>query len=252
MVTVERDAPVRREAPPIAPSRPRARGVGRRRILRLLLVLVAIAVVVAQMWLERGPDAVPAEGSALEALETLAIAEPEPGDDYDRDAFGPAWSDVDSNGCDTRNDILARDLVEVAFADDTTACVVREGILEDPYTGATIAFLRGVETSRAVQVDHIVALKDAWIKGAADWDDDTRIEFANDPLNLIASDGPANMSKGASDAASWLPPDTRFRCPYVARQVAVKVAYELAVSPEENAAMHEVLATCPAEPLPLD
>jgi hypothetical protein len=215
-------------------------------------MLVAIAVVLAEMWLERGHDLVPAEGSALEALETLPIREPEPGDDYDRDAFGAAWSDVDSNGCDTRNDILARDLVEVTFADDTTACVVREGILEDPYTGATIAFLRGVETSGAVQVDHVVALKDAWVKGAVDWDAETRLAFSNDPLNLIASDGPANMSKGASDAASWLPPDTAFRCPYVARQVAVKVAYELAVSPEENEAMHEVLATCPAEPLPLD
>ncbi|AEG44601.1 HNH endonuclease family protein [Isoptericola variabilis] len=250
MVTVERDVPVRREVPPIAPDRLRTRGVGRRRLLRFLLMVVALAVVLVEIWLEHEPPPVPAEGSALEALETLAVREPGPGDDYDRDAFGPPWSDVDANGCDTRNDILARDMVEVTYADATTACVVREGILEDPYTGATIAFLRGVQTSGAVQVDHVVALKDAWVKGASEWDDETRLEFANDPLNLVASDGPANMAKGARDAASWLPPATSFRCPYVARQVAVKVEYELAVSPEEYEAMSEVLSTCPAEPLP--
>ncbi len=250
MVTVERDATVRREVPRISPDRLRTRGAGPRRLLRFALVLVALAVVLAQVWLEQDTRAVPAPGSALEALETLAVREPVAAHDYDRDAFGPPWYDVDANGCDTRNDILARDLARVAYADATTACVVREGVLEDPYTGATVAFLRGVQTSGAVQVDHVVALRDAWVKGAAQWDDETRLEFANDPLNLVASDGPANMSKGARDAAGWLPPDAAFRCPYVARQVAVKVAYELAVSPEENAAMRDVLETCPAEPLP--
>ena len=126
---------------------------------------------------------------------------------YDRDQYGPAWKDVDRNGCDTRNDILRRDLTAIVLKPSTQDCVVATGTLQDPYSGRAIDFVRGQETSSAVQIDHVVALSDSWQKGAQAWDATRREAFANDPLNLLAVDGPLNMQKGDGDAATWLPPN---------------------------------------------
>jgi hypothetical protein len=128
--------------------------------------------------------------------------------------------------------------------------VVLSGTLADPYSGHTIAFRRGASTSSAVQIDHVVALGDAWQKGAQGWDAAKRVAFANDPVNLLAVDGPLNEQKGDGDAATWLPPRTSFRCAYVARQVAVKVSYGLWMTQAEKTASATVLSSCPAEPLP--
>ena len=166
---------------------------------------------------------------------------------YTRALFGPAWYDVDGNGCDTRNDILTRDLVDRTYKN---ACQVATGVLHDPYTGTTIDFRRGVGTSSAVQIDHVVALGDAWQKGAQSWTPQRRVEFANDRLNLLAVVAAVNQAKGDGDAATWLPPRSSFRCSYVARQVAVKARYGLWVTQAEKGAMARVLATCPAQPLP--
>lgn len=190
-----------------------------------------------------------AAGSALEQLETLPVKGRAPKTGYDRDQFGPSWADVDHNGCDTRNDILARDLTAVIFKDGSKECVVASGTFADPYTGATINFTRGNETSTAVQIDHIVALSDAWQKGAQQLSAEERRQLANDPLNLMAADGPANGSKSDADAASWLPPNKAFRCEYVARQVAVKSRYQLWVTPPEHEAITGVLSTCPDQPV---
>ena len=197
-------------------------------------------------------DAVTGAGAetALAALGTLDVKGRAPKTGYDRDRFGPAWADTDRNGCDTRNDVLARDLVEETFKPGTKDCVVLTGSLADPYTGTTIAFQRGNATSSAVQIDHVVALSDAWQKGAQQLDAETRKQFANDPLNLLAADGPANQAKGAGDAATWLPPSTGFRCEYVARQVAVKAAYDLWVTQAEHDAIARVLSSCPGQLLP--
>ncbi|WP_366246666.1 GmrSD restriction endonuclease domain-containing protein [Cellulosimicrobium cellulans] len=189
-------------------------------------------------------------GSALAALTTLEVKGRAPRTGYDRDQFGPAWADVDRNGCDTRNDILARDLTGETFEPGTHDCVVLTGTLADPYTGTTIAFQRGNTTSSAVQIDHVVALSDAWQKGAQQLDAATRQQLSNDPLNLLAADGPTNQAKGDGDAATWLPPNTSFRCAYVARQVAVKAAYGLWVTQAEHDAIARVLSSCPDEPLP--
>ncbi|WP_350227705.1 GmrSD restriction endonuclease domain-containing protein [Paraoerskovia sediminicola] len=189
-------------------------------------------------------------GTALAAIATLAVKGRAPKTGYDRDEFGPAWADVDRNGCDTRNDILTRDLTERTYKAGTHDCVVLTGVLVDPYGGGTIAFQRGQTTSTAVQIDHVVALSDAWQKGAQQLSADERRELANDPLNLLASDGPLNMSKGDGDTATWLPPNKAFRCTYVARQVAVKQSYDLWVTTAERDAMTRVLTTCPDEPLP--
>src|SRR4051812_28754165 len=151
------------------------------------------------------PPPTAASGSALTALDGLAVKGRAPRSDYDRDAFGPAWADVDRNGCDTRNDILRRDLEDVVARYGTHGCVVLTGTLADPYSGKDISFVRGQDTSTAVQIDHVVALSDAWQKGAQAWDDTRRLAFANDPLELLAVDGGLNQSKRDGDAATWLP-----------------------------------------------
>jgi hypothetical protein len=166
---------------------------------------------------------------------------------YDRTLFGPAWADVDHNGCDTRNDILRRDLTAKTMSG---SCLVLTGTLHDPYTGKVIAFRRGVGTSNAVQIDHVVALGDAWQTGAQKFSAGTREAFANDPLNLLAVDGPTNQRKGDSDDATWLPPNKAFRCPYVARQVAVKARYHLWMTAAEKAAAVHILSGCPGQRLP--
>ena len=202
---------------------------------------------------EAGTNAVAGEaaaGTALEQLESIQIKGRAPKTGYDRDQFGPAWADVDHNGCDTRNDILARDLTAVVYKDGTKECVVASGTFADPYTGTTISFVRGNTTSTAVQIDHIVALSDAWQKGAQQLSAEERRQLANDPLNLMAADGPANGSKSDSDAASWLPQNKSFRCAYVARQTAVKAGYSLWMTQAEHDAIAAVLASCPDEPVP--
>ena len=181
---------------------------------------------------------------ALALLETLSIKGRAPKTGYDRDQFGTAWSDVDRNGCDTRNDMLKRDLNEETFRAGTGNCLVLTGILDDPYTASSIDFLRGQKTSWKVQIDHVVALSDAWQKGAQQLSAGQRLAFANDPINLQATDGPTNSSKGAGDAATWLPPNNSFRCEYVARQISVKSTYSLWVTQAEHDAMARILSNC--------
>ena len=195
---------------------------------------------------EPGADA----GSALAAVSELEVKGRAPRTNYDRDAFEYRSYDQDRNGCDVRNDVLRRDLVDLVIRPDTQGCVVDSGRLHDPYSGEVIDFVRGVGSSNAVQIDHVVALADAWQKGAQAWDAGTMREFGNDPLNLLAVDGPLNGQKGAGDTATWLPPNRGYRCAYVARQVAVKAEYGLWVTQAEHDAMVQVLGTCPGEALP--
>lgn len=190
-------------------------------------------------------------GTALAAVAELEVKGRAPKTGYDRDAFAYRAYDQDRNGCDVRNDVLRRDLTDLVIGAGTNGCVVTSGTLVDPYSGATIAFTRGAATSNDVQIDHVVALSDAWQKGAQGLEADTLRELGNDPLNLLAVDGPLNAQKGDGDAATWLPPDKTARCDYVARQVAVKVEYDLWVTQAERDAMVRVLAPCPDEPLPV-
>jgi hypothetical protein len=174
---------------------------------------------------------------------------------YSRDQFGPAWTDdvtvADGhNGCDTRNDILRRDLTDVVIKPGTHGCTVASGVLHDPYTNSAITFTRGPGTSTIVQIDHVVALADAWQTGAQQLSLAVRTNMANDPVELLAVSGPVNQQKGDADAASWLPPNKSFRCSYVAIQVAVKITYHLWVSPAEHDAIARVLSACPTQPLP--
>ena len=186
---------------------------------------------------------------AADLLATLPIKGRAPKTEYERALFGPTWADVDRNGCDTRNDILQRDLTGLMFT-NSVPCKVQSGVLPDPYTGSTINFLRGTTTSSDVQIDHVVALSDAWQKGAQQLTTEQRAAFANDPLNLQATDGPTNMQKGDGDAATWLPSNRGFRCEYVARQVSVKARYSLWVTQAEHDAIAGILSGCPGQPAP--
>lgn len=196
------------------------------------------------------PNAQPAYGStALQVLATLPIKGRAPKTGYDRALFGQAWADVDRNGCDTRNDTLKRDLTSVVFT-NSVPCKVQSGNLADPYTATTISFVRGSATSNAVQIDHVVALSDAWQKGAQQLSTEQRTAFANDPLNVQATDGPTNLKKGDGDAATWLPPNKEFRCEYVARQISVKASYGLWVTAAEHDAMTRILDNCSGQLAP--
>ena len=229
----------------------------RRRVLGVLLIAFAIMLAI---FLNRPQESSPASSSssapsnspvaagsevARTALDMLAVKGRAPKTGYARTQFGDGWLLVGS--CDTRNIILNRDLSNVTVGD---SCKVASGVLADPYTGTTISFVRGKDTSDLVQIDHVVALSNAWQTGAQLLPADKRIAFANDPLELLAVDGQANQAKGDGDAATWLPANKAFRCQYVARQIAVKLKYQLWVTPAEKQAMANVLTSCPNQKLP--
>lgn len=182
---------------------------------------------------------------AKDVLENLAVKDKDTAHKYYRKAFYDSWGTT-ASGCNTREAILARDLTDVKYKDNS--CKVESGTLLDPYTGKTIQFQRGQDTSSAVQIDHVVALSNAWSTGAYDLDETTRYNISQDPLNLLAVDGPANQEKSDQAADTWLPSNEAFKCQYVARQISVKYKYQLWVTPAEKLAMQKVLANCPEEP----
>jgi hypothetical protein len=188
------------------------------------------------------PDA----STALGMLETLEVKGRAPKTGYDRDLFG--WrDDVDHNGCDTRNDVLRRDLSNIVLKHGTDGCVVLTGTLSpSPYSGEDVSFDQ--QNNNSLDIDHVVALSDAWQTGASGWDEETRHAFANDPLNLLSVESGLNRQKSDGDAATWLPPRKAYRCEYVARQIAVKSEYDLWVKPAEKDAMRSVLEDCDKTP----
>ncbi|MEX3609786.1 DUF1524 domain-containing protein [Rothia sp. LK2588] len=184
--------------------------------------------------------------AAIEKLNSLEVKGRAPKTGYNRSQFGQAWADVDHNGCDTRNDILRRDLTSITVKPGTQGCKVMSGVLDDPYVPHTIQFKRGKDTSDDVQIDHVVSLSDAWQTGAQAISATDREQFANDPMNLLAVDGPANQAKGDGDAATWLPNNKEFRCTYVSKQIDVKAKYHLWVKEAEKQAMIDTLKNCGA------
>lgn len=221
---------------------------------RLIVVLVTAILILATLWRVTSlpEDSTPVISStpsvktdtALSVLEQLPVKNKSSGASYERAQFGNGW--ISSKGCETRNIILNRDLKDVVIGEN---CTVQTGILDDPYTGQKIDFTRGSTTSSQVQIDHVVALSNAWQTGAYQFNYDRRIELANDPLNLLAVGAAANQQKSDSDASEWLPANKPFRCQYVARQITVKRKYDLWVTLLEKQAMTKVLQTCPAQGL---
>ncbi len=211
-----------------------------RLVITLLIVLVAAAIPLSQTTVP-GPSKpiTPEAKTTVDKLNTLAVKGRAPKTGYSRAQFGDGWQNI--NGCDTRNIILHRDLKNSTVND---ICQVTSGVLDDPYTGKIISFVRGPSTSDDVQIDHVVALSNAWQTGAQYFTFEKRVELANDPLELLAVDGPANQQKSDGDAATWLPSNKSFRCQYVSRQIDVKAKYGLWVTPAEKQAMQAVLASC--------
>jgi len=192
----------------------------------------------------QGTESFAAPPTVSELLADLPVKGRAPKTDYSRDQFGQAWADIDRNGCDTRNDILKRDLTNLVFKAGTRNCLVLSGTLVDRYSGETINFVRGNVTSMEVQIDHVVALSNAWQTGAFKLSAAQRTALANDPLNLFAVKGKLNSQKSDGDAATWLPPLKSFRCAYVSQQISVKAKYGLWVTPPEKAAMVSILSKC--------
>jgi hypothetical protein len=183
---------------------------------------------------------------ALTALNKLEVKGRAAKTGYTRAQF-PHWSDPDRNGCDARNDTLKRDLTDISYKAGTRDCKVIAGQLLDPFSGKVITFST---TKVVIDIDHVVALSNAWQTGAAYFDKALRTQIANDPLNLLAVDSKLNRQKGDGDAATWLPPSKSFRCAYVARQVAVKAKYKLWVTEPEKVAITKILSSCAGQKLP--
>lgn len=201
------------------------------------------------------PEAVTAPtGAALAAALKLPTQGRAPKTGYARAQFGKAWTDDNTalwgrNGCDTRNDILKRDLTNIAWK-NKVHCAVKSGVLADKYSGTTIQFVRGASTSSAVQIDHIIPLSNAWQTGAQAWPSTKRVQFANDPLNLNASKGSLNGQKSDADAATWLPPNKAYRACYAAQMVSVRTKYGLWTTPADKATLVRLLTPHPTMKLP--
>ena len=223
----------------------------------MLAVLVAYQVVVTSAG-ERdrefaARDDVPTLQPGVDALAGIAVVALRIHRyDYRRAAFGEAWTDDNEapgghNRCDTRDDVLNRDLVDKTFV-WTKHCpdAVETGTLHDPYTSVTINFHRGAKVGEAVQIDHIVPLALAWDMGAYNWPFPERLRFANDPANLLAVEGQANQDKGDSGPALWMPPNTAFACRYAMQFIAVLRGYQLPVDQASVGVLHRAAATCPA------
>lgn len=222
-----------------------------RRIIVTAISLMSFAVVIlaaAPPVIEKtnivqtAPAVTEPAGSALKTVEMLAVKGRAPKTDYSRSQFGSGWTTT--SGCDTRNIILHRDLTNPVVDEK---CVVVSGVLHDPYTNTDITFTKG---SSAIQIDHVVALSDAWQTGAQGFTKEMRVQLANDPLELLAVQGAANQQKSDGDAATWLPSNKSFRCEYVARQIAVKQKYSLWLTSAEKQAILNVLSSCPDQALP--
>lgn len=181
-------------------------------------------------------------GGSLRQLCALTVRQDAEHGGYQRDMFGTGWMDRDGNGCDTRAEILARDFQSPRFADSAKPCRLTGGIFHDPYTGKTMQFKTA--PGRKVQIDHVVALGNAWKSGAWAWTKAQREAYANDPSVLLAADGPANQQKSDASADAWMPPNHNFRCAYARQQIDIKYRWNLTITAAEKTALLSALARC--------
>ena len=226
------------------------------RYRRLALVLVTVASLIGIVISHPSSyesEAIPQTNTATDpstplattVLEKLEIRGRAPKTNYSREEFYSNWPIIE--GCNLRQRILKRELGDTAvLAGDK--CTVTAGEFDEPYTGSHLVFYQKSDLSSGLQIDHVVALSDAWQKGAQYMSAEDRYAMATDPLNLLAVDSKANQNKSDGDAATWLPKNKAFRCQYIARQISVKHKYHLWVTQAEHDAMARILTTCPNEP----
>lgn len=178
------------------------------------------------------------EARARKDLSGLRVASEGDGGGYERDKFGTRWKDTDHNGCDQRNDVLARDLMKVEKKGD---CVVMAGRLDDPYSGKKITFAK--KDASEVQIDHVYPLALAWRMGASRWSEDERERFANDHGNLLAVWGVPNQQKSDSGPGEWKPRKS-FQCTYAVKYIAVAKEYSLPITRADRTALQNFLERC--------
>ena len=225
------------------------------RKLILTLLIIAVGIYIGYQELEsQAPDIEyqQVESTAEQALSEIRVSAYDHRKDYDRKAqFGNPWLDIDRNGCDTRNDILNRDLDRKKFKPGSD-CVITSGTMTDPYTGQTIIFNRGEGPNQDgwIQIDHVISLHNAWVTGAQDWSQSQREEFANDPLNLLAVSSDANREKSNLSFHEWQPENDAYLCDFTGRYIAVKHKYDLSVTVSEKDALENALNSCPNLSLP--
>ena len=214
----------------------------------IILVIVSVSVILANpdFWknTKKSDQNSKNYSNSLKDLNSLEVKGRAPKTGYSRKEFYDTWPNKD--GCNLRQRILKRDFGETAVLGKDN-CTVVSGRFYEPYTGTEMEFKEKSEISKGIQIDHIVALSDAWQKGAQYKPKEVRFQIATDPLNLIAAEAAANQQKSDGDAATWLPKNKSFRCQYVARQIAVKFKYALFITPAEKEAMKTVLSHCPEE-----
>lgn len=204
------------------------------------------AALVAQVPLA-SPGFPPAAATAKTQLAGLKVEWGKNWETYKREDFGKYWSDETDavggrNGCDTRDDVLRRDLRELREG-DRNPCVVLSGVLKDPYTGKELPYT--YRRASQIQTDHVVALGAAWRGGAYAWTPQRRLEYANDLDVLLAVDKQTNYEKSSKTADKWQPPLATYRCEYARRYTGIKTKYGLSVTPPEKQALQEMLGTCP-------
>ncbi len=230
-------------------------GKGRAGVLAIVVVIIGIVAAyiapqVSTTVSQATGSSYTASGTAAQTLESLTVNDNTSTQKaYNRDYFGFRETDDDNDGCDARDEVLNRDLTNVEYSYGSS-CQVWSGVLKDPYTGKTINFQRGVNTSAEVQIDHVVALNNAWESGASTWSSSQLYAYGNDMYNLLAVDGSANQEKSDASADEWLPSNTSYQCEYVARQIGVKDKYSLTVTTAEKQAMLKVLSSCPGQGIP--
>jgi len=199
----------------------------------VLLFLAALCAVGGVLVLPRNAPVTsgfpPPASEARRLLGTLTVAPNRDWATYRRDAFP-----VEEAGCPIRQRVLSRDMSSVRRG---PGCSVTEGVLADPYTGATLTRLADIE------IDHLVALGDAWRSGASRWDLGERARFAVDPDNLLAVARRANQDKGSKTPDQWWPRPAEW-CDYARRWIAVKARYGLHVTRAERDALARMLGSC--------
>lgn len=169
---------------------------------------------------------------------------------YRRAAFGDGWSDLDGDGCRTRDEVLLstvdRSQPYRTRRQGRCGADMVAGTWTDLYTGQRMTWsnLKDTTQAQAIPIDHIVSLAAAYRYGAKTWSEQDRIAFANDELNLTPTTAAINQAKADKDPASWTPPAAG-RCAYATRYIAVKTRYRLPVDHVEKTSLQQLLRGCP-------